>query len=525
MQAIMKILLFLSFIISIPFTAFCQNITRYDSLEIARDIMYNQKYPEAIKILDKLDKNYPSDEDILVLYSQALFWSQDFPRTIAFIKINTTKESYPEYLDYHFGKILFDLSYIKDAKKHLTKYLRKNPEDAETLLMLAKISYWQGVSSKEILKKINIVLHNDPINAQALELKEEILLNIAPELSLGGNYFEDSQPLKGNSISSALRFYHNGWLQPTVYLHARYYQNGDQVMMPFVSNKSFFPKSKTELELRAGVFSNSWSDDITPTWTIGLKQKTFNNIDFAAEASRSPYLYTLASIAENVVPTILTTSIGRESVNGLTGKITAQRWQFNDENMVRSISAWILIPVINQSSFTFNMGYAFMFADSDQNRFVLDEKFDLPRHATFGQVLPGVFSPYFTPQNQLVHAALGKVDVKFSDKISASINSNIGVYANIDNPNYIHYGSSAPTQANPNPRNPIVAPPMEEELVVEDIFKIFVPTRYFPLDLRCKLMMDVNRSLSIHTEYVYLETIFFSSQEVNMGLKWKFIKK
>jgi len=516
-----KFSIFLSIIILNPLAALSQTASRYDSLDTARDKMYNQSLPEALKILDKLDKNYPLDEDIMVLYSQALYWSNDFSRTIAYIKTSTIKASYPEYINFHFGKILFDLSYLKDANKHLSLYLEKNPQDAETLLMLAKISYWQGKSSNEILNKINAILINDPQHAQAKELKEEILLSTAPELSLAGSYFEDSQPLQGNLLSANLRFYQNAWLQPSVQILSRYYQGGEQVMMPSISNKTYLSKSKTELELRAGAFTNSWSDDIIPTWTVGLKQKTFKNIDFAAEVSRAPYLYTLASINENVVPTILSTSIGRETALGMTGKIMAQQWQFNDGNKVNSLSAWILIPVINQTFLTFNMGYAFTVADSDQNRFILDETVDLPSTVAFGQVLPGVFNPYFTPQNQIVHAALGKIDLKISQKVSASINSNIGIYARIDNPNYVYYGTTSPTLPNANPRNPHTAPPLEEELVFNDIFKIFVPTRYFPLDLRGKLMMDVNRTLSLHSEYAYIETIFFKSQEINMGLKWR----
>jgi len=296
------------------------------------------------------------------------------------------------------------------------------------------------------------------------------------------------------------------------------------VIMPAISNITFFSKSKTSLDLKAGVFENSWSNGIIPTWTIGLTQKTIRDIDFSAEVRRTPYLHTLASTTENVIPTILTTAIGKESEYGASGKIMAQRWQFNDDNKVKIISAWILLPIVNKSSFTFNMGYAFAMSDSDHNRFVRDETILLDNPPSFGQVLPGVFSPYFTPQDQIVHAALGKIDMKFGQKVSASINTNIGIYASIDNPNYVYYGSSTPIVPNKNTKNP-VTPPTEDELVNDDIYKIFVPTRYLPIDLRGKLGVKANETITLNTEYAYVETMFFKSHEVSIGLKWKFVNR
>lgn len=514
-------LLTMIFVFGLPVNALSQIVTKYDSIDIASNMLYNQRVPEAINILTILDRTYPLDENIMKLYSNALYWNNDFSRTIAYIKHNTIKKNYPENLNYHFGKILFELNYLQDSDRYLSIYLDTNPHDAETLLMLAKIAYWQGKPSKEILNKIQIILNNDPDNADALELKEEVLLLYAPELSLTGGYVEDSQPLKSYITSAILKYYYHSWLQPSLQINSHKFVSGEQVLIPTISNKTFLPKSKTQLNLKAGMFSNTWSEDKIATWSIGLLQRTIKNIDISAEASRTPYLYTLASIAENVVPTVLSTSVARESGNGVIGKITAQQWQFKDDNKVNTLSAWLLMPIIKHTIFTVNMGYAFTVADSEQNRFVLDESVKMPGHVTYGQVLPGVFNPYFTPQNQVIHAALAKIDMKFNQKLSASINSNIGVYASIDNPNYVYYGTSSPPIPNADQRNPNWSPPTDREIVSDYIYKIYVPTRYLPLDLRGKLIMEVNRVLSIYAEYAYVETIFFQSQEINMGLKWK----
>lgn len=506
------------------FNTMSQVASKKDSIDVAREMMFNHRIPEAILILDQLDKRYPQDETVVLLYSQALYWNNDFPSTISYIKKNTLYKSYPEYFNFHFGKILFELSYYKDANIYLSLYLKNYPEDVETLLMLAKMAYWQGKSLNEISNHIQVILKNDANNIEAIKLKDEISLSTAPKLILSGGLFEDSQPMQAYKLSANLLFYYNTWFQPSFQVNSLQYKGVDQAIISSITNKSRILSSNTELELKTGIFTNTWSEVVIPTWSLSINQTTFKDIYVSAEASKSPYLYTLASISENVVPTILVSSIGRDSEKGIIGKLMAHQMRFNDGNKVNTISAWFLAPIINQNIFSFHIGYAFTKANADQNRFMLDETIPLPPNSSFGQILPGVFNPYFTPHNQVIHAALGKIDIKFSKTVNATLNGNIGVHATIDNPNYVYYGNSVSTVPNVTPKNHHRSPPTEE-LILEDIFKIFVTTRYLPLDLKSKLNWDINRALSINTEYMYAQTIFFNNQEISLGLNWKFVRR
>jgi len=514
-------LIIICLLICFPIESISQIINKYDSMDLAKDMMYNQRLAEAIGILEILDEKYPEEENVKYLYSQALYWNKDYKQTIAYIR-NTDSPS--PGLNLHYGKILFELNRLKEAQVFLSTYLLSHQVDMEALLLLARISYWQSGSTKGALGYIDQILINDPLHAQALKLREEIYLNTATQVQLNARYYHDSQPLQAMMYSTRLSFYHNSWLQPAVQVNTNQYADGGQVLMANFSNRIVFPNTTSELGLTSGVFSNSWSNELTPTWSVAFKQKTLHNLFLTAEAGQTPYLFTLASIGQNLMPISLATSLVKESGTGWSGKVTLQQWQFMDENSIRSMSSWVLVPLIQHPSLSLNIGYAFMMANADHNRFILEDPSIVP--ITFGEVLPGVFDPYFTPQNQMVHAALAKVDINFSKKFRASLNSNIGLHATIDNPNIIYYGSPAANLPNtPNMGNRPVSIPDEPSAEFDGIYRILIPTKYFPIDITGRLIIELNNFVTLHTEWGYMSTIYFSSRTANVGLNWKFAKR
>jgi len=513
-------LFMLFFVLGLPIESISQIVTRYDSMDLARNMMYSQRLPEAIYILEILNVKYPEEEIVKELYSQALYWNKDYNKTIAYIR--STDHPSPG-LSFHYGNILFELDRLREAQFFLSSYLLSHQDDPEALLLLAKISYWQRGSTKGALNYIDQILGNDPLHAQALQFKEEIYQDIAPQVGLKAKYYNDSQTLQAMMYATRLSYYYNSWLQPSVQVNTNQYANGEQVLMANFSNRLVFPNTKTELGLTSGVFSNSWSNELTPTWSVSFKQKTLKNLFLTAEAGQTPYLFTLASIGQNIMPVSLATSLVKESGTGWTGSVTLQEWQFMDENKIRSLSSWVLFPIAQHPILSLNIGYAFIMANADHNRFTLEDPSVMP--STFGEVLPGVFDPYFTPQNQLVHAALAKIDINFSKKFRASLNSNIGIYATIDNPNFIYYGSTEPNSPSIG-NGPVSRPiPNVPSTEYDGIYRILIPTKYFPIDISGRLVMELNRFFTLQTEWGYMSTIYFNSHTASIGLNWKFAKR
>lgn len=506
-------------LLSLPNTLISQTLVQYDSLENARTLLNDLKISEALEILKALEKNYPQDENVMILYSQALYWNNSINATLAYIHKNKVLAPNSDNLNIHFGRILFELYHLKDSQAFLRAHLKLHPEDPETLLMLAKIAYWTGNPPKKVLFYLNKVVELDPDNNDANELKEEIRSNLAPHLNIQSSYYSDSQPLEVYMGSTSLSFYQTALFQPTIQVQGRQLGPSDQMLSADFNNKTVLHQSHTELNIRAGIFTSTWTNETTPSWALEINQKAFSDFILSAGVQRSPYINTLSSLSQNVLPTTLTGSFGRETGNNWTGKAIVQQWQFNDNNMIRTASAWILYPMVKHQVFKIDLGYAFMIADAEEDRFSLAVP-ELPSPAQIGQVIPGIYNPYFTPINQILHSGVLKIDLSITRKLSLGLNSNIGLYASMDNPNYVYYGERDVLAAPQNPgRNPPFAQP-EEFLYPETLYFIYIPTRYFPIDLNGNLTYKINKNITFQTKYAYLKTVFFDSYTFSTGCNW-----
>ncbi|HSJ67005.1 MAG TPA: hypothetical protein VK921_04995, partial [Anditalea sp.] len=193
--------------------------------------------------------------------------------------------------------------------------------------------------------------------------------------------------------------------------------------------------------------------------------------------------------------------------------------QFEDDNYVRVGTATLIFSIAKSKLINFNMGYGFMMADSKENRFKLAEPFQAYVHETeIGTQFPGVFDPYFTPQNQRVHSAIADLNVNISPKLKLYLYSNIGIQASIDNPNVVFYGSSDPNHY----VDPIPTAPNNPAFQIhpDDIFRILIPTEYFPMDLKGSINWNMTKNLNLKTEYAYQKAVFFDSHMVSLGLNW-----
>ena len=162
----------------------------------------------------------------------------------------------------------------------------------------------------------------------------------------------------------------------------------------------------------------------------------------SASLDKEAYFYTLASLSEQVLPMSYRLEIGRDQAESWTGKAMVQRAEFEDSNWVQTISVWALYPVLKISTIRMDLGYAFNQSNSKEVRFepnrpILNRQNSTPS----GAIIPGAYTPYFTPINQQIHAALAKIQFQLSDKITLKLTGNVGVKAQIDNPNTVFYGN------------------------------------------------------------------------------------
>lgn len=522
-KTISKSSLFILIFLSFNTPSYSQNQEQYNYLNKVRELINNQDLPEAIKILKELEKENPRDLDIIQLYSQALYWNQDFDATLALYK--KSMKSFPQSaeLKLHFGRIHFELNNFFEAKKLLASYIEVQPEDPEAGILLATIAYWEGKPPQVALEFLDEVLEHHPENPEAKALMKEILISTAPNLRLSSSYYSDSQPLQAMINTVEYSNYQSSWLQPSVMFQNRNFKQADPTLLMQLSNKAFFSKTGTELIMRAGLFKDSWHNEFSPTYGFDLRQRLVEKWSLSGGIDRRPYVFTLSSLNQNLMPTTYSAGLGRQS-DLWSGNISVNHTQFQDDNYVRVGTASLIFAVIKSSSLKVNLGYGYMMADSKESRFRLADPFYAYVHETeIGTQFPGIFDPYFTPQNQSVHSVISDISFNISPKVQVYLYGNIGFKAVIDNPNVIFYGSSDPNhyidpaeQADPNNLAPIEA----HRIHPEDIYRVLFATEYFPMDLKGSLNWNMTKKLNLKTEYAYQRAVFFDSHMVSLGLNW-----
>jgi len=504
-------------------SSYSQNPLQYNYLNIAKELINNQEFPEAITILKGLEKENPQSIEIIQLYSQALYWNQDFDATIAVYKKAMKNLPQSAALKLHFGRIHFELNNYFEAKKLLNQYLTLQPEDPEARILLATIAYWEGKPPQVALEYLDEVLDQHPGHSDAKALMKEILVSTAPSLRISSSYYSDSQPLQAMINTVEYGNYQSSWLQPSVMIQNRNFRQADPTLLIQLSNKAFFFKTGTELLLRLGLFNDSWHNRFSPTYGFDVRQSIMEKWSLSGGIDRRPYVFTLASLNQNLMPTTYNAGIGRQS-DLWTANASIGHTQFHDDNYVRVGTASWIFALIKSAPLKVNLGYGFMMADSKESRFRLADPFYAYVHETeIGTQFPGIFDPYFTPQNQSVHSVISDISFNVSPKVQVYLHGNIGFKAKIDNPNVIFYGSSDPNhyidpslQNDPNTLAPIAAHLIHRE----DIYRIIIPTEYFPMDLKGSLNWNMTKKLNLKTEYAYQRAVFFDSHMVSLGLNW-----
>lgn len=476
----------------------------YDSLEKARIYLNEAKFQEAFLILDDLEEKNPGEENMIRLKGQAFYWSKDFEQTKVFFRKKITDYPDLQWIKLDYGRILYELNQFKESQEIVSLFLNDQPEHPEANQMMAAMNYWTGGNPGKSYNYLNKILVPYPENPAANDLKSTIRQATAPYITGKSEYSSDTQPLQFFRFTTSGSFYRNTFVQPGYSFDTRSYNTGAGIFVGQIWNKSTFPTTGTSVMIRAGLANSSnWSSSAL-TYGIALSQKLAGSMTLSASLDKEAYLYTLASLDEQVLPLSYRLEIGRDQAESWTGKAMFQRAEFEDANWVQAVSIWALYPVFKISALRLDLGYAFNHSDSKEVRFEPNRPILNRQNSTpIGAIIPGAYTPYFTPINQQIHAALAKVQVQLSEKMTFKLSGNVGVKAQIDNPNTVYYG---------NPGNGNT--PIKES----DIFLELYPTSYTPIEIASELNFKLTSKANLVIQHAYQRTIFFENNTFGAGI-------
>ena len=484
-----------------------QTIKITDTIELARSKAQEKNFSAADRLLTHYNSAH-KDVNALRLHAQVLYQMNLFKRSG-----EVYEKALVVYPDVHvikldYARMLFETGNYSYSTSLLEAYKTRGGGNPEANLLLARLYYWTG----DIVKaqaRLKDVLQPYPANLTALNIQQEINTAIAPFIIVRGVYNSDNQPLKSVGQELEAGVYRSRFIAPKLQLNYNHFTLPDTAHNSLwlqLGNKISLGKTGLSINATGGLFIHHINDGKSRlTGNITAYQKLSRALSLELSVAKKPYQYAAMSIRVPVIETMSYAAVNLNKSNKWLGRAAYQLERFDDNNKVQTIYAWFLAPIVNTKTFNLKGGYAFNHSNADRNTFASVKSLNNVIQTTpMGGMIPGIYDPYFTPRNQIVHSALISAGVMITDKINFSSRLSMGISASADNP-YLFL--------NKDINNNIV--------INTDYSKIDFKTS----DFQNELSVKISKKIAVSGMYGFSKLLFSSFNRGALQLKYDFINE
>lgn len=474
-----------------------------DTLEYARKTAYSNNFIEADKILTSYNQE---NQDVygLWLQAQVAWWMGDSPRSLDLYKRAIVTAPDLKDLKFDYARTLFHAGRVKQAEPLLIEFLETEPNHPEARILLAYMDYWNGKTTRA-KKTAGKILVNDPENELANKLLEEISIATAPYITIASSFASDDQPLDSKAYSISAGKYFSRFLSPVLKAGMIDFTLPDNAVQSYYfegGNKFKFGISGPEITMLGGVFRPGRNRVHTEyTFNFLVSQRVYNNFAIEVKAARIPYQYTLASIEDPLMQNLYAVGLSLNDPENIIGRVAYERQVFPGDNSIHTGYVYLLKSIINNQVFRFDLGYSFNYSHSDENTFQAVETSFLQPGMSFAQI-SGVYDPYFSPNNQMVNAALASVKIVPVKAVEIKVRSGYGFYAKADNP--VIFTSREPGN----------------RLTTE---KFYYEQSYTPVEMFGEVKTNVAKGLYLSANYQYSKLFFYEYGQLGFSLDYSFL--
>jgi len=468
-----------------------------DTLSIAKELNGKGKYIQSGYLLCQYYKNHPGDLNTQWIYAQSLYYSKKFKdaQKVYEDAIAWHPENYTLRLDY--AQKLVEIGEIQKAEPILKLYLTYDSLATDALLPLAKIEYWKG-NFQESLAILGKVLKINPNNPNAKELKAKVVLASSPWINISTSLTSDDQPVKQFFPSIELGQNFNCFKNLSIKLEVPFFFKSKKryaAQMITASNVMNFIHKGLEIKTGAGLVRLT-DNEGSVLAKISLKKRLDKNLSVSFKAEHIPYLYNRENMDNSLMflHYYVETEWSRLKSWQCNANLDINHF-YSDNNIIYNLGAWILSPELLFSKASIRLGYGFRYSASRENRFVSQYSIN---EIEAGNRLSGVYSPYFTPENQMIHSAILSVNYSASKNINLGVNASLPIYCTNDNP-YLYLSQNT----------------LNNTFIVKD----FTNVNYYPVDINAFVSNRLSRKMALRAEYAFMRTSYYSSHYVGVSLK------
>ncbi len=473
-----------------------------DTIGLARSKAYQKDFTDADRLLMQYNIDH-SDINALRLHAQVLYWMKEFDRSI--FVYEKALQLFPDVLivQLDYGRVLYELNKLPKARQLLKQYLDHDSTNAEANIKIAYIDLWNGrITAAK--KRASFLLQKYPGNVEAVDIMYQINYNTAPYIKAGINFSSDDQPLNRSDYLIEAGVYKSWLFSPVAQATFYQFKNYDSSF-----HSGWFRLTNiiqlgigSSLAFGGGIFQQN-SNENNFTGSVEFSQKIAKRFLFQAGYEKRPYQYSVASIKNPVLENVSSISLNFNQKNKWLSKAGYEMHHFEDGNNVNSVYFWLLAPIVAKTNFSLSAGYAFSHSNSDKNNFIPAKNITAIINSTpVNGSVQGVYDPYFTPLNQIIHAALASIKIGFSKKIELTSRASIAVSAKADNP-------ALTLKKNGNQYS---------------ISKTYTRINYSPLTWVTELKLSLSNKFTISGNYTYDHLLFYISNQGSIQLKYHFLK-
>jgi Flp pilus assembly protein TadD len=370
----------------------------------------------AVRLLQGRLREQPDDPEAIRLLAQTLYWLKEFDHARSVY--DTALSRHPDNVDIRleYARMLVEVGDRKDARLLLAPLLDNPAARARALTLIGTLDYWDGRLTAAA-GKFRAAIEADSGSTEARRQWREIAMVSAPWVRIGFEAAHDDQPM--NRLAPSVQA--GVFLTPlwSLELTGRSdgYHSGDSLSQTVrtgaASLKGYAPGLRLETELSGGLIHRS-AGASRGDWTgrIQGRIRVPGHLTIGARAERKPYFHTTASLTIPVSVRELTALVGLNDPSGWLGEAALTKSRFPDGNSMTSGYAWLLAPILRRRGNTVSLGYAFSAQDTRESRFVPASSSPPLPPGNPGADLSGRYLPYYTPDNVVVHSAIGSMTLR-----------------------------------------------------------------------------------------------------------------
>ncbi|HET6225018.1 MAG TPA: hypothetical protein VFF27_01985 [Bacteroidia bacterium] len=467
-----------------------------DTLSIAKTFIQQKKFTKAERILKIFEKNHPDDLNTIWLYGQSAYWAGHYKTFRKIYERAMLRFPSNYYLKLDYALKLVENGDLQKAKPLLELYKKYDANSADLELAFARIAYWEGEYSLA-LKRVDSETLKKEKHQEAQELREEILTAQSTWIRVGVDYLNDDQPLQCIAPVIEGSKYVNNLCSPVVAFQPLFFKTETTTYTaPKLTIGNKFNFFKMGLQVSVNIRFIRLPDNSNQLCgSVELVKTYFKHFQIAASAARQPYLTTISSLTNTVVPYHYDFSLGWSNPKSWNGRLFGIYDQYNDNNYIYNIGAWVFAPPLKLADFQFRIGYAFGYGTSKENKYVPKETLKTIM-SNPQKPVEGIYDPYFTPLNQQAHSGLINITFQPNKKVMLGVSGSIAFAGSIDAP-YLFLVR--------NKNKPAVN-------------KDYSHTKFYPNKIDAFIMYRIAKKVSLKANYTYLENNFYTSNVVGLSM-------